>query len=111
METRSIPVEDFAKEMELALRAVLPVRVKDIRVTPKSVFVFLDEGRGATRISKSFGADSRGHWTLRVIERSSTVRTITETGRIRAYSSEGREGLARKAADWFSRDIAEVISQ
>ena len=111
MATQTIIIEDFAKEMERALRAVLPAHVKDIRVTPKSVCVFFDEKRGATRTSRSFGVDNRGYWTLRAIERSLTVQTLTETGRIRAYSSAGREGLARKAADWFSRGFAEVAAQ
>ena len=111
MATQTIIIEDFAKEMERALRAVLPAHVKDIRVTSKSVCVFFDEKRGATRTSRSFGVDGRGYWTLRAIERSLTVRTVTETGRIRAYSSAGREELARKAADWFSRGFAEVAAQ
>ena len=111
MATPAIIIEDFAEEMEKALRAVLPNHVKDVRVTPKSVYAFLDEKRDGTRVSKSFGVDNRRHWTLRAIERSLTVRTLTETGRIRAYSSAGREGFARKAAGWFSRGFAEVAAQ
>jgi hypothetical protein len=111
MATPAIIIEDFAKEMEKALRAVLPTHVKDVRVTPKSVSAFLDEGRGAARTSRSFGVDNHGDWHLRAIEWSPTGRTTTESGRIHAYSSTSREGLARKAADWFSRDFAEVISQ
>lgn len=111
MATRTIIIEDFAKEMERALRAVLPAHVKDIRVTPKSVCVFFDEKRGAPHTSRSFGVDNRGYWTLRAIEWSPTGRTTTESGRIHAYSRTGRGGLASKAADWFARDFAEVISQ
>lgn len=111
MATQTILIEDFAKEMERALRAVLPAHVKDIRVTPKSVCVFFDEKRGATHTSKSFGVDNRGYWTLRAIERSLTVRTLTETGRIHAYTHAGREGLARKAGDWFSQGLAEEVAQ
>ena len=111
MATQTIVVEDFAKEMERALRAVLPGHVKDIRVTPKSVHAFLDEGRGAEHTLRSFGVDNRGDWHLRAIEWSLDGRSVTESGRIFAYSSASREGLARKAADWFSRDFAEVVSQ
>lgn len=111
MATRTIVVEDFAKEMELALRAMLPSHVKDIRVTPKSVYVGLDGARGAARTSRSFGVDNRGDWHLRAIEWSPEGRAITESGRIYAYSPTSREGLARKVADWFSRDFAEVVSQ
>lgn len=111
MATQTIIIEDFAKEMERALRAVLPAHVKDIRVTPKSVSIFLDEKRGATHTSKSLGVDNRGYWHLRAIEWSLTGRTATESGRIHAYSRTGREGLARKAADWFARDFAEEVAQ
>lgn len=111
MATRIIIVEDFAKEMETALRAALPAHVKDIRVTPKSVCIFLDEGRGAEHTSRSFGVDNRGDWHLRAIEWSPDGRSVTESGHIRAYSQVSRVGLARKAADWFSRDFAEVVSQ
>lgn len=111
MTTPTIIVETFAEEMSKALRAVLPAHVKDVRVTPKSVCVFLDEGRGAEHTSRSFGVDSRGDWHLRAIEWSPEGRSVTESGRIYAYSSTSREGLARKAADWFSRDFAEVVAQ
>lgn len=111
MTTRAIVVEDFAKEMGAALRAVLPAHVKDIRVTPKSVCVFLDEGRGLARTSRSFGVDNRGDWHLRAIDWSPEGRTATESGRIWAYSATSRERLARKAADWFLRDFAEVVAQ
>lgn len=111
MATPAIIVEDFAKEMELALRAVLPAPVKDIRVTPKSVCTFLDEKRDGTRVSRSFGVDNCGDWHLRAIEWSQEGRSVTESGHIYAYSPTSREGLARKAADWFSRDFAEVVSQ
>lgn len=111
MTTRTIVVEAFAEEMERALRAVLPATVKDIRVTPKSVYVGLDEGRGAAHTSRSFGVDNRGNWRLRAIEWSPDGRTVTESGHIYAYSPTSREGLARKAADWFSRNFAEVVSQ
>lgn len=111
MATPAIIIEDFSKEMEKALRAVLPTHVKDVRVTPKSVYVGLDEGRGAARTSRSFGVDNCGYWHLRAIEWSPTGRTTTESGRIHAYSRTGRGGLASKAADWFARDFAEVISQ
>lgn len=111
MATRTIVVEDFAKEMELALRAVLPATVKDVRVTPKSVYVGLDEGRGAAHTSRSFDVDNNGDWHLRAIEWSPEGRSATESGRIWAYSPTSREGLARKAADWFRRDFAEVVSQ
>ena len=111
MATPASIIEDFAKEMEKALRAVLPTHVKDVRVTPKSVCAFLGEKRGGTSVSRSFGVDNRGDWHLRAIEWSPTGRTTTESGRIHAYSSTSREGLARKAADWFARDFAEVVSQ
>lgn len=111
MATRTIVVEDFAKEMELALRAVLPAHVKDIRVTPKSVYVGLDEGRGAARTSRSFGVDNRGDWHLRAIEWSPEGRTVTESGHIHAYSPTSREGLARKVAGWFQQDFAGVVAQ
>lgn len=111
MATPAIIIEDFAEEMEKALRAVLPTHVKDVRVTPKSVFAFLDEKRDGTRVSRSFGVDNRGDWHLRAIEWSPTGRTTVESGRIHAYSRTGRVGLASKAADWFSRDFAEVVSQ
>lgn len=111
MATPAIIIEDFAKEMEKALRAVLPAHIKDIRVTPKSVCAFLDEKRDGTRVSRDFGVDNRGDWHLRAIEWSPTGRTTTESGRIHAYSRTGRGGLASKAADWFARDFAEVISQ
>lgn len=111
METRSIVVECFAEEMERALRNVLPAHVRDIRVTPKSVYVGLDEGRGEARTSRSFGVDSHGDWHLRAIDWSPEGRSVTESGHIRAYSQVSRVGLARKAADWFSRDFAEVVSQ
>lgn len=111
MTTRTIVVEAFAEEMERALRGVLPATVKDVRVTPKSVYVGLDEGQGAARTSRSFGVDNRGNWYLRAIEWSPDGRAVTESGHIYAYSSTSREGLARKAADWFSRSFAEVVSQ
>lgn len=111
MATQTVIIEDFAKEMERALRAVLPAHVQDIRVTPKSVCVFFDEKRGATHTSKSFGVDNHGHWTLRAIEWSPTARTLTEAGRIRAYTHADREGLARKARDWFSQDLTEEVAQ
>lgn len=111
MATPAIVVEDFAKEMEAALRAALPTHVKDVRVTPKSVCAFLDEKRGGTRVSRGFGVDNRGNWHLRAIEWSPDGRSVTESGRIHAYSRTGRGGLASKAADWFARDFAEVISQ
>lgn len=111
MATPAIIIEDFAKEMEKALRAVLPTHVKDIRVTPKSVCVFLDEGRGLACTSRSFGVDNRGDWHMRAIEWSQTGRSVTESGRIHPYSRTGRAGLASKASDWFSRDFAEVVSQ
>ena len=111
MATPAIIIEDFAEEMEKALRAALPTHVKDVRVTPKSVCAFLDEKRDGTRVSRSFGVDNRGDWHLRAIEWSPTGRTTTESGRIHAYSRTGRGGLASKAADWFARDFAEVISQ
>lgn len=111
MATPAIIIEDFAKEMEKALRAVLPAHVKDIRVTPKSVCIFLDEGKGAASTSRSFGVDNRGDWHLRAIEWSPDGRSVTESGRIYAYSSTSREGLARKVADWFSQDFAEVVAQ
>ena len=62
MATLTIVVESFAEGMERALRAALPAHVKDIRVTPKSVYVGLDEARGAARTSRSFGVDNRGDW-------------------------------------------------
>ena len=111
MATPAIIIEDFAEEMEKALRAVLPAHVKDVRVTPKSVHIFLDEKRDGTRVSRSFGVDNCGDWHLRAIEWSPTGRTATESGRIHAYSRTGRVGLASKASDWFSRDFAEVVSQ
>lgn len=111
MATPAIIVEDFAKEMERALRDVLPSPVTDIRVTPKSVCAFLDEQRDGTHVSRSFGVDNHGDWLLRAIEWSPTGRTTTESGRIHAYSRTGRVGLASKAADWFARDFAEVVSQ
>lgn len=111
MATSAISIEDFAEEMEKALRAVLPTHVKDVRVTPKSVCAFLDEKRDGTRVSRSFGVDNRGDWHLRAIEWSPTGRTTVESGRIRAYSRTGRVGLASKASDWFSRDFADVVSQ
>ena len=111
MATQAIIIEDFAKEMERALRAVLPAHVKDIRVTPKSVCVFFDEKRGATHTSRGFDVDNRGDWHLRAIEWSLDGRSVTESGRIHAYSRTGRAGLASKAADWFARDFAEVVSQ
>jgi hypothetical protein len=111
MATPAIVVEDFAKEMEAALRAVLPDHVKDVRVTPKSVYVGLDEGRGAARTTRSFDVDKHGDWHLRAIEWSPNGRSVTESGRIHAYSRTGRVGLASKASDWFSRDFAEVVSQ
>ena len=111
MATPAIIIEDFAKEMEKALRAVLPTHVKDVRVTPKSVCVFLDEKAGATRTSRSFGVDNHGDWHLRAIDWSPEGRSVTESGHIHAYSRVSRVGLARKAADWFSRDFAEVVSQ
>lgn len=111
MATSAISIEDFAEEMEKALRAALPTYVKDVRVTPKSVCAFLDEMRGGTRVSRGFGVDSRGDWYLRAIEWSPEGRSVTESGRIRTYSRTGRVGLASKASDWFSRDFAEVVSQ
>lgn len=111
MATPAIIIEDFAKEMEKALRAVLPTHVKDVRVTPKSVCAFLDEKRDGTRVSRDFGVDNRGDWHLRAIEWSLDGRSVTESGRIHAYSPTSREGLARKVADWFSRDLDEVISK
>lgn len=111
MATQTIIVEDFAKEMERALRAVLPAHVKNVRVTPKSVCAFLDEKRDGTLVSRSFGVDNCGDWHLQAIEWSPTGRTTTESGHIHAYSSASREGLARKAADWFSRGFAEVAAQ
>lgn len=111
MATPAITIEDFAKEMEKALRAVLPTHVKDVRVTPKSVCAFLDEKNDGTLVSRIFGVDNHGDWHLRAIEWSPTGRTTTESGRIHPYSRTGRAGLASKASDWFSRDFAEVISQ
>lgn len=111
MAARAIVVEDFAKEMERALRAVLPTTVKDIRVTPKSIYVGLEERPNRTCLTRIFGVDNHGDWHLRAVERSLDGRSVTESGRILAYSAASREGLARKAADWFSRDFAEVISQ
>lgn len=111
MATPAIIVEAFAEEMEKALRDVLPAHVKDVRVTPKSVCAFLDEKRDGTRVSRSFGVDNRGDWHLRAIEWSPTGRTTTESGRIHAYTHAGREGLARKAGDWFSQDLAEEVAQ
>lgn len=111
MAAQTIIIEDFAKEMERALRAVLPAHVKDIRVTPKSVYVSLDEGRGAARTTRTFGVDKHGDWHLRAIEWSPDGRSVTESGHIHPYSRTGRVGLASKASDWFSRDFAEVVSQ
>lgn len=111
MATPAIIIDDFAKEMGRALRDVLPTNVRDIRVTPKSVHVFLDGEMGGTRVSRSFGVDNHGDWHPRAIDWSPEGRSITESGRIHAYSRTGRVGLARKAADWFSRDFAEVVSQ
>lgn len=111
MATPAIIIEDFAKEMEKALRAVLPTHVRDVRVTPKSVCAFLDEKRDGTLVSRGFGVDNRGDWTLRAIEWSPEGRSVTESGHFHAYSRTGRAGLARKAAGWFSRDFAEVVSQ
>lgn len=111
MATPAIISEDFAEEMGKALRAVLPTHVKYVLVTSKSVSAFLDENRDGIRVSRSFGVDNRGDWHLRAIEWSPTGRTTTESGRIHAYSRTGRVGLASKAADWFSRDFEEVVSQ
>ena len=111
MATPAIIVEAFAEEMEKALRAELPAHVKDIRVTPKSVHIFLDEKWDGARVSRSFGVDNHGDWHLQAIDWSPDGRSVTETGRIHAYYPTSREGLARKAADWFSRDFAEVVSQ
>ena len=111
MATPAIIVENFAEEMDKALRAVLPAHVKDVRVTPKSVCAFLDEGRGAAHTSRDFGVDNRGDWHLRAIEWSPEGRSVTKSGRIHPYSRTERVGLARKAADWFSRDFAEVVAQ
>lgn len=111
MATPAIIIEDFAKEMEKALRAVLPTHVKDVRVTPKSVCAFLDEKRDGTSVSRVFDVDNHGDWHLRAIEWSPTGRTATESGRIHPYSRTERVGLASKAADWFSRGSAEVAAQ
>lgn len=111
MATQTIVVEDFAKEMERALRAVLPGHVKDTRVTPKSIYVGLEERQNRTCLTMSFSVNNRGGWYLRSVEWSLDGRSVTESGRIWAYSATSREGLARKAADRFSRDFAEVISQ
>ena len=111
MVTPAIIVKDFVENMERALRDVLPAHVRDIRVTPTSVYVGLDETRDGIHVSRSFSVDNRGDWHLQAIEWSLTGRTATESGRIYAYSRTGRVGLARKAVDWFSRDFAEVISQ
>lgn len=111
MATSAIIIYDFAKEMEKALRAALPAHVKDVRVTPKSVCAFLDEGRGLACTSRSFGVDNRGDWHLRAIEWSPEGRSVTESGHIHPYSRTERVGLASKAADWFSRGFAEVAAQ
>lgn len=111
MVTQTIVVEDFAKEMERALRAVLPTTVKDIRITPKSIYVCLEERQNRTCFTRSFGVDNHGDWTMRAVEWSLDGRSVTESGHIWAYSAASREGLARKVADWFSRDFAEVVPQ
>ena len=111
MAAQTIVVEDFAKEMELALRAVLPAHTKDIRVTPKSIYVGLEERRNRTCFTRSFSVNNLGDWSLQAIEWSLDGRTAKETGRISAYSPTSRESLARKVADWFSRDFAEVVSR
>lgn len=111
METRVYLVEDFVKEVADELRYVLPAHVKDIRVTPKSVYVGLHEGRGAERTSRSFSADNRGYWHLQAIDWSPEGRCVTESGRLYAYTPTNPEWIARKAADWFSRDFAELVAQ
>lgn len=111
MATRTtIVTEDFAAEMERALRDALPDHVKDIRVTTKGVYVGLEEGRKRDAVTRSFTVDSRGDWALRAIEWSPDGRATTESGHIRPYTQD-RVRLAKKAADWFSRDFTEVVSR
>lgn len=104
-----LPVQmSFAEEMyEVAAEALYP-RVQDIRRTPSSVHAFLDEGRGARKLSRSFSIDCDGRWELFATDWNSAA--VKETGSIRKTEGEMQD-LASRAAEWFAADRQEVLSR
>lgn len=104
-----IPVRmSFAEEMyEVTAEALYP-RVRDIRRAPSSVHAFLDEGRGARKLSRSFSVDSDGGWELFATDWNGAA--AKETGRIRTTEVE-MLNLASRAAEWFAADRQEVLSR
>lgn len=104
-----IPVQmSFAEEMyEVAAEALYP-RVWDIRRTPVSVRAFLDEGRGARKLFRSFSVNRDGRWELFATDWDGAA--VKETGRIRRTEAE-MQNLASRAVEWFSADRQKVLSR
>lgn len=104
-----IPVRmSFAEEMyEVAAEELYP-RVRDIRLTPSSVHAFLDEGRGARKLSRSLTVDRDGRWKMFATDWNGAA--VTETGRIRKTEAEMQD-LVSRAAEWFAADRQEVLSR
>ena len=98
----------FAEEMyEVTAEALYP-RVQDIRRTPSSVHAFLDEGRGARKLSRSFSVDRDGGWKLFATDWNGAA--AKETGRIRKTEAD-MQTLASRAAEWFEASRQEVLSR